>query len=156
LSRPLDSISLEDEWLGQLLRYWRCARSAWRLPSSESFNPLQVLNIARGRAHIVDTSDSDPEGYRFRIWGAVNSYGSGHDNKTLRDMPAGSMRDDAIEDYWEVVTTGVPTYQLINRVEGNLPYSYARLLLPIAADGRRVDRLVVLINERPLPEAETL
>ena len=60
LSRPLDSVSLEDEWLGQLLRYWRCARSAWRLPSSESFNPLQVLNIARGRAHVVDTSDSDP------------------------------------------------------------------------------------------------
>jgi hypothetical protein len=71
-------------------------------------------------------------------------------------MPAGSMRDDAIEDYWEVVTTGVPTYQLINRVEKNLPYSYARLLLPLAANGRRVDRLVVLINERPLPEAETL
>ena len=156
LSRPLDSISLEDEWLGRLLRYWRSARSAWRLPSSESFDPLQVLNIARGRAHIVDTSDSDPEGYRFRIWGTVNSYGGGHDNKTLRDMPAGSMRDDAIEDYWEVVTTGAPTYQLINRVEKNLAYSYARLLLPLAADGRRVDRLVVLINERPLPEAETL
>jgi hypothetical protein len=156
LSRPLDSISLEDEWLGQLLRYWRSARSAWRLPSSESLDPLKVLNIARGRAHIVDTSDSDPEGYRFRIWGTVNSYGGGHDNKTLGDMPAGSMRDDAIEDYWEVVTTGLPTYQLNYHVEKNLPYSYARLLLPLAADGRRVERLVVLINERHLPEVETL
>jgi hypothetical protein len=156
LSRPLDSISLEDEWLGQLLRHWRSVHSAWRLPSSESLDPLQVLNIARGRAHIVDTSDSDPEGYRFRIWGTVNSYGSGHDNKTLGDMPAGSMRDNAIEDYWEVVTTGLPTYQLIYHVEKNRPYSYARLLLPLAADGRRVDRLVVLINERPLPEVETL
>jgi hypothetical protein len=156
LSRPLDSISLEDAWLGQLLRYWRSARSGWRLPSSESLDPLQLLNIARGRAHIVDTSDSDPEGYRFRIWGAVNSYGGGHDNKTLGEMPAGSMRDDAIEDYWEVVTTGVPTYQLINHVEKNIPYSYARLLLPLAADGRRVDRLFVLINERPLQEVEML
>jgi hypothetical protein len=156
LSRPLDSISLEDEWLGQLLRYWRSVRSGWRLPSCESLDPLQLLNIARGRAHIVDTSDSDPEGYRFRIWGTVNSYGGGHDNKTLGDMPTGSMRDNAIEDYWEVVSTGVPTYQLINHVEKNVPYSYARLLLPLAADGRRVDRLVVLINERPLPEVETL
>jgi len=69
-------------------------------------------------------------------------------------MPAGAMRDDAIEDYWEVVTTGVPAYQLIRHVEGKLPYSYARLLLPLAADGRRVDQLVVLINERPLPELE--
>jgi len=156
LSRPLDSISPEDEWLGNLLRGWRAARSGWRLPSSESLDPLQLLNIARGRAHIVDTSQSDPEGYRFRLWGTVNSYGSGYANKTLGEMPAGPMRDNAIEDYWEVATTGVPTYQLISHLENKLPYSYARLLLPLAADGRRVDQLVVLINERPLPELEVL
>jgi hypothetical protein len=62
----------------------------------------------------VDTFDSDPESYRFRIWGTVNTYGGGPDNKTLRDMPAGSMRDDAIDDYREVVTAGAPTYQLIS------------------------------------------
>jgi hypothetical protein len=156
LSRPLDAISPEDEWLRQLLRGWREARSEWRLPSSESLDPLQLLNIARGRAHIVDTSQSNPEGYRFRVWGTVNSYGSGHANKTLGEMPAGLMRDNAIEDYREVVTTGVPTYRLISHVESKLSYSYARLLLPLAADGLCVDQLVVLINERPLPELEVL
>ena len=156
LSRPLDSISPEDEWLGQLLRDWHRARSGWGLPSGESLDPLQLLNIARGRAHIVDTSHSDPERYRFRVWGTVNSYGGGYANKTLGEMPPGSMRDDAMEGYWEVVTTGAPTYQLIRHVENKLPYSYARLLLPLAADGRRVDQLVVLINERPLPELEAL
>jgi len=114
------------------------------------------LNIARGRAHIVDTSQSNPEGYRFRVWGTVNSYGSGHAKKTLEEMPAGLMRDNAIEDYREVVTTGVPTYRLISHVESKLSYSYARLLLPLAADGLCVDQLVVLINERPLPELEVL
>jgi len=154
LSRSLDSISPQDAWFSQLLRNWRDARSGWRLPSCESLDPLELLNIACGRAHIVDTFDSAPEGYRFRIWGTVNSYGGGRANKSLGEMPAGAMRDDAIEDYWEVVTTGVPAYQLIRHVEGKLPYSYARLLLPLAADGRRVDQLVVLINERPLPELE--
>jgi len=105
---------------------------------------------------MVDTHDSAAEGYRFRLWGAVNSYGGGHANKTLGEMPAGLMRDEAIKDYWEVATTGVPTYQLISHIENNTPYSYARLLLPLAADGRRVDRLVVLINERPLPELQVL
>lgn len=156
LSLPFDSISPRDEWLDQLLHSWRNARCGWRLPSDESLDPLQLLNIARGRAHMVDTHDSKPEGYRFRLWGAVNSYGGGHANKTLGEMPAGSMRDKAIEDYWEVATTGVPTYQLISHVENNIPYSYARLLLPLAADGRRVDQLVVLINERPLPELQVL
>ena len=156
LSRPLDAISPEDEWLRQLLRGWHEARSGWRLPSSESLDPLQLLNIARGRAHIVDTSQSNPEGYRFRVWGTVNSYGSGHAKKTLGEMPAGLMRDNAIEDYREVVTTGVPTYRLISHVESKSSYSYARLLLPLAADGLCVDQLVVLINERPLPELEVL
>jgi hypothetical protein len=154
LSLPIDAISSRDEWLDQLLRSWRNARCGWRLPSSEALDPLQVLNIARGRAHIVETHDTKPEGYRFRLWGTVNSYGDGHANKTLGEMPAGSMRDEAIEDYWEVATTGVPTYELISLVDNKIPYSYARLLLPVAADGRRVDQLVVLINERPLPELQ--
>jgi hypothetical protein len=154
LSLPIDSISSRDEWLNQLLHSWRNARCGWRLPSSESLDPLQLLNIARGRAHLVDVRASKPEGYRFRLWGTVNSYGGGHTNKTLGEMPAGLMRNAAIEDYWEVATTGVPTYQLISHLDNNTAYSYARLLLPLAADGRRVDQLVVLINERPLPELQ--
>jgi hypothetical protein len=154
-SLAIDSISSKDEWLDQLLQIWRSARCGWRLPSRESLDPLQLLNIARGRAHIVDTQDPKPEGYRFRLWGTLNSYGTGHANKTLGEMPASLMRDAAIEDYWEVATTGMPTYHLISHVEKNIAYSYARLLLPVAADGRRVDQLVVLINERPLPELQT-
>ena len=154
VSKPLEAISSRDEWLDQLLRSWRNARSGWRLPSTDSLDPFQLLNIARGRAHIVDTHTSSPGGFRFRLWGAVNSYGAGYANKTLGEMPAGLMRDEAIEDYWEVATTGVPTYHLISHVENNIPYSYARLLLPLGVNGRRVDQLVVLIHERPLPEFE--
>jgi hypothetical protein len=154
LSRPLDSIASEDDWLGEVLGVWRSARVGWRLPSSQSFDPLEVVNIARGRAHIVETRDSDPEGYRFRLWGKANPYRGEYKNQTLSQMPAGLMREDAMEDYWEVTATGVPTYCLIHRVEGDQLLSYARLLLPLAADGRRVDQLVVLINERRLPELD--
>ena len=115
-------------------------------------NSLELLNVARGRAHIVDTTGSNPAGYRFRLWGAVNSYGGGYANRALGEMPAGLMRDEAIDDYRKVVAAGIPRYHLISLVEKNLAYSYARLLLPLAQDGRRVDRLVVLINERRLPE----
>jgi hypothetical protein len=154
LCLPLEAIAPQDAWFGQLLDIWRKARPGWRLPAIESLDTLEVLNIARGRAHIVDTRESDPAGYRFRLWGTVNSYGTGHANQTLAQMPAGLMREGALEDYWEVVTTGVPTYQLILHIEHGLPFSYARLLLPLAADGRRVDQLLVLINERALPELD--
>jgi len=155
LWKPLDSIALADRWLGQLLSIWRNARRGLRLPASESLDPLEALNIARGRAHIVDTRDSDPTGYRFRLWGTVNPYRGEYKNQTLAQMPAGLMREDALEDYWEVAASGVPTYQLIHRTEKDQLLSYARLLLPLAADGQRVDQLLVLINERRLPELET-
>jgi hypothetical protein len=152
LSRPLAAISANDGWLAELLGFWGNARNGRRLPSDQSLDSLELLNLACGRAHIVDTSGSNPAGYRFRLWGAVNSYGDGYANRTLGEMPAGLMRDEAIADYRKVVAAGIPRYHLISVVENNLAYSYARLLLPLAQDGRRVDRLVVLINERRLPE----
>jgi hypothetical protein len=152
LSKPLNTIAAEDEWLTQLLNFWGSARRGRRLPSNESLDSLEVLNVARGRAHVVETANSNPAAYRFRLWGAVNSYGGGYANRSLGEMPEGLMRDDAIEDYRRVVAAATPSYHLINIVENRLSYSYARLLLPLAQDGRRVDRLIVLINERPLPE----
>ena len=116
---------------------------------------LKLLNIARGRAHLLDTSDTRPERYRFQLWASASSYLGEHTNQVLGNMPAGLMREDAIEDYWEVVTTGVPTYHLIHRTENQCPYSYSRLLLPVATDGRRVNQLLVLVNERRLTELDT-
>jgi hypothetical protein len=152
LPKPLDAIATDDDWLGRLLSFWGSARKGRRLPSTESLDSLELLNIARGRAHIVETLSSNPNGYRFRLWGAVNSYGGGYANRALGEMPQGLMREDAIEDYRRVVATGTPAYHLINIVENELSYSYSRLLLPMAQDGRRVDRLIALINERRLPE----
>lgn len=84
--------------------------------------------------------------------GTINSYGNGYANRALGEMPEGLMRDDAIRDYRAVVTSGAPSYHLISIVEHEVSFSYARLLLPLAQDGRRVDRLIVLINERAIPE----
>jgi hypothetical protein len=152
LCLPLDAISPEDTWLGQLLSIWRSVRPGWLLPARSSLDSLVLLRTSLGRAHIVDTQYEDPNSYRFRLWGSVNSYQGEYTDRCLGEMPAGLMREDAMEDYWEVVTTGVPTYQLVHRRENYLPYSYARLILPLAADGKCVDQLIVLINERPLTE----
>jgi hypothetical protein len=151
LCLPLDAISLEDRWLGELLGIWRSVRPGWLLPARSSLDSALLLRTCLGRAHIVDTKEEDPLNYRFRLWGTVNSYQGEYTNRRLGEMPAGLMRDDAVEDYWEVVTTGVPTYQLIYRGEHYVRYSYARLALPLAKDGKQVDQLIVLINERELP-----
>jgi hypothetical protein len=154
LCLPLDAISPEDEWFARLLGMWRDARAGWRLPASESLDPVAALHIARGWAHIVETRDANPTGYRFRLWGSAIRYVRGQSNLTLGQMPRGLMREDAIEDYWGVVSTGVPNYQLIRHFQDDRVLSYSRLVLPLAADGRQVDQLIVLINERRLRELE--
>ncbi len=154
LSRPLNAIASQDEWFGQLLSIWRDARIGGKLPSSKSFDLLDAVNIACGRAHIVETRTSNPEGYRFRLWGSDNSYKGGRSNITLGETPARLMREITVEDYRQAVVAGVPNYQLIHHIENNELFSYARLLLPLADEGRHVDELVVLFNERRLPELE--
>jgi hypothetical protein len=54
-----------------------------------------------------------------------------------------------MQDYRDVVATGVPTYQQVLARVNYREYAYGRLLLPLATDRRRVDQLLVFIHERP-------
>jgi hypothetical protein len=136
--------------MASVLGIWRLAHMGARIPSSESLALLDLAGITCGRAHLVDTSQADPTGYWFRMWGPVNSYEHGNDYLTLGAMPPGLMRENAIEDYQEAVARRLPNYSVIRVREKSIEYSYSRLILPFAGERQRVDRLLVLINERDL------
>ena len=150
MHRPVEAISALDGWMGHALGIWRNARQSSNLPSVESLGGQDISGIAGGKAHLLDASAGEPEGYWFRHWGRNNSYPAGHDNLSLGRMPCGLMREAAIEDYGRVVTAAAPCYSLISIVEGSRAYSYGRVILPLAARGRRADHILVLINEREL------
>jgi len=150
IHQPIDAISAADLWMGRALGIWRNARPKRNLPSIESLDLPNLPGISGGKVHILDTSAGEPEGYWFRHWGRNNSYPAGHDNLSLGRMPCGLMREAAIEDYGRVVTAAAPCYSLISIVEGSRAYSYGRVILPLAARGRRADHILVLINEREL------
>ena len=151
--RPFESILAEDDWLGRVLSIWHRARWGSRLPAPDARGLEPVPEIADGRAHWVDTRAANPKAFWFRTWAEKNSYvfgATGRENRRLGQMPPGLMQAWAIRNYWEVATTGVPTYDLTFIRDYGKEYSYARLTLPLAANGRRVDQLLVLINERDL------
>lgn len=149
--RPVDAMSPLDDWMGRVLGIWRSARVGTRLPSSASLASLDLAGIVCGRAHLVDTSETNnPLGYWFRAWGPINSYKSGNDCLSLDAMPPGLMRENAIEDYQQAVAQGTPNYSVIRLRESSTEYSYSRLILPFAGMGQCVNRLLVLINERDL------
>lgn len=147
-------VRAEDDWIGRLLALWEGRRRGALLPARTDFDNVELMAMSRGRSHIVDTTADQPTGYFFRLWGSTVSLDRGADYTKMRlgSMPHTTMRDAALEDYADVVATGVPAYQLVHHLQGFMPYSYARLLLPLATNGRQVDQVLVSINERDIPE----
>ena len=148
----LDAISPSDKRLAEALTYWKGLRDGGKLPSRAQVD-LFKLKSMMGWMHVVDTTATTPHGYYFRLWGSsvrLNA-GKNHTKMPLGDCPWPLLRDAAIEDYGDVVATGEPAYHLISHTVDFTRHSLARLLLPLAGDGRRVDQLLILINERPLP-----
>jgi hypothetical protein len=150
--RGLDGISPSDKRLGEALAYWHDLREGGRLPARSQIDLFQ-LKTMMGWMHVVDTTAGNPDGYFYRLWGSNVRLDSGkdHTRMPLGGCPWPLLRDAAMQDYADVVATGQAAYHLISHTVDHLRHSFARLLLPLAADGRRVDQLLILINERPLP-----
>ncbi len=147
-----DEMCKADKRLGEALRYWNSLRSGRRLPSRSQID-LPMLKPLMGWIHVVDTAATSPGEYFYRLWGSRVRLdrGKDHTRMLLGACPWPILRDAIMQDYGDVVATGEPTYHLISHTIDYARHSLARLLLPLAADGRRVDQLFVLVNERRLP-----
>jgi hypothetical protein len=153
LCLPPREIRQEDSWLGQVYGLWDSFRVSGHLPKRSDFDPVELMGLSKGRIHIVDASTDRPEGYQFRLWGSqIDHLGGDFTKRCLGEMPPTTMRKAAMEDYSDTVETGHPAYQLVYAVDNFLPKAYARLILPLTLDGRRICQLFVCINPRSVPE----
>jgi hypothetical protein len=150
---PLSRIQPEDAKMADLLAYWRGLRPDGLLPSRKMLDPIEMKRFL-GRLHIVDTSAERPESYFFRLWGSALNFDRGKDygKMFLGDYPRGCWRRAVMQDYADVVKIGVPAYHVVQAQLDFVSYQYARLILPLAEDGRTVNQLIVHINERPTAE----
>ena len=151
----LAAISPADRRLAEALQYWNGLRKGKRLPARPEID-LFSLKPLMGWMHVVDTSAANPEAYYYRLWGSRVGLDSGkdHTRMPLGEIPWPLLRNAAITDYADVAATGHPAYHLVTHTIDYVRHSFARLLMPLATDGRRVDQLLILINERPLPSIE--
>ncbi len=147
---PWECIDTHDGLLIDALRYWQSLGDGGLLPKPGAVDPI-VLKPLLGWIHKVDTSDADPQNYYFRLWGSNATLEQFAPFKGLRvsDYPSLPYRDAVLQDYQDAVATGVPTYQQVLARVKYREYSYTRLILPLASDGRRVNQLLVCITERP-------
>jgi hypothetical protein len=147
---PWECIAAEDAEFRDALAYWQSLSPDGLVPRPADIDPVKLKRLL-GWIHKVDTSDADPSNYFFRLFGSNVSLEQFDSFKGLRvsDYPSTPYRDAAMQDYHDVVVSGVPTYQQVLARVNYREYAYGRLLLPLAADRRRVTQLLVFIHERP-------
>jgi hypothetical protein len=137
--------------LGDLLAYWERRRGNDRsraaLPARRDLDVLSITSL-RGRINLIAVQ-REPGGMRF-VWHlhgteSVLVHGidrTGKDTSTLRPP---HYRELVERHYVECATRCEPTlYEIVSDFDRvRQPQYYRRLLLPLAADGRTVDMLLV-------------
>ncbi|HEX7084832.1 MAG TPA: PAS domain-containing protein [Vicinamibacterales bacterium] len=146
---PLNEFAPGDQHLADAYAYWVTKRRDGLLPSRKDIDVLNLRPLI-GWMHIVDTSAPDAADYRYRLFGTAIRLERLWDFRNFRigDYPSKVYRQMLLEDYGAVAFSGVPSYHHVVAMLGYIRYSYSRLILPMAEDGRRVDTLLVCINKR--------
>ncbi|MBI3451755.1 MAG: PAS domain-containing protein [Rhodospirillales bacterium] len=145
----LDAFDQQDEKLQQAYVYWQSKRRGGLLPAREDIDIVDLRPLI-GKIHLVDVSSGDPAQFHFRVFGSSvrESISNVFRNQLVGECTSQALKQSVIEDYTSVIFTGVSSYHQIVALIEYVKYSYSRLVLPLADDGRRVTLLMVCINKR--------
>jgi len=154
LGQPPREMPSADQWLAQLLAEWESDHTEAKIPDFDQLRTLDAIARSNGRLHIVDTATEDPGGYCFRFWGSAITLNRSANlqSKCLAEIPLPCIVEACKQDYAGVVLSGMAAYDLVHARVRQQDHIYARLLLPLARNGMRVDRLLVAVKPRPIPE----
>jgi hypothetical protein len=149
LRLPWECIATEDNLLIDAMGYWQSLRQEGLIPEPRLIDPIRLKPLL-GWTHKVDTSAPDPKNYFFRLWGThipLEQF-KAFTGSRVSEYPSQPYRDAVLQDYCDVVASGVPTYQHVLARVKYREYSYTRLILPLATDRRTVNQLLVCIQLR--------
>jgi hypothetical protein len=142
-----DDLCIENPKVQRLYQDWLDRRRGRTMPSRRDFDVLDLKYIL-GDLNLFDVL-YDPLRFRFRVHGtnAVERLGFDLTGKTVGDYPDPEYREMVHGYYAEVVEAKAPKrvlrdpYRLRSRV-----LRWEGLILPLSADGRSVDMLMVGIS----------
>lgn len=151
-TRLIDEIAPEDlsaEPLRRLLDYWRARCRGDRLPARGDIDPLD-LEFMLGHILLVDVVDTDgaPRRFRYRLVGTrlTERYGFDPTGEFVDQHPDPTFRRIALEAYGAIAAVPFAFAARRNTVMDNRIRRYETLILPLAADGFRVDMMMAGIR----------
>lgn len=152
---PLDAMQSLDEALHTAYAYWQSKRKGGLLPSRGDIDVLEIAKLIKN-THLIDVHSADPKEWCFRLVGSIIpqtwEWGSGRDK--LVDCPWPAYKEMLFQDYGTVKATGVAMYHELVITVDWVEYQYARVVVPLADDGRHVDTLMSCVVHRPVPDLD--
>jgi hypothetical protein len=144
---PPDAIrqSLHSPTLHRLYDYWRGKWHGDLLPGRQDIDPID-FSYALGDIALVDVL-YEPLRFRFRLDGTrhVEHFGVDMTGQMLEAFPESKMRQTIYESYRVIVETRQPQRHYRDLTADGRPFRYEALLMPLAADGKKIDMIFVAI-----------
>lgn len=143
--------------LRRLVTYWDDLRDGRAMPTRADLRP-EEMGFALGRIMLVEVHAHGPEtdqpgpAFRFHLVG-TKIEAAGHGKLTGRwahELEPPFYRELVLRAYREAALTGTPSLRRIASGDGTYLLRYERAALPLAADGRHPDMLLVGIDWEPV------
>jgi hypothetical protein len=135
--------------LQTIYTYWQNKRGSARMPARADVDPLDFGRML-GSVTLMEVNPAPPR-FVYRVCGTRmgRRRGGGRDGMDLADLRPRNYANLVIRHYEEAVAVAGPTLYRNVLAFAGASYTYERLLLPLGAHRRTVDRLLVcpLVNE---------
>lgn len=142
----------EPEFL-QAVIYWHTRRGAKTMPARADLSPADLVKIL-AKVMLVDVLPQAPH-FHFRVVGTNIADWIKFDatGQTLDAVEPENYRRMLFATYMECVGARTPIAHRILWDSKEVPHRYKRLIMPLAADGRNVDMLLITSVAEPFEEA---
>ena len=147
----MDGTAVESAVLRGLYAYWRQQSPPNRLPGRADIDPVDIRN-ALPHVMLIDVLESRRD-FVYRLVGThiVQAAGFDFTGWTVAEFFASTSDDGRIEEYVQVAAEGHPRYGYYRMLDPDRShFFYERLIMPLAADGEKVDMLLCGFHFRPV------
>jgi hypothetical protein len=130
--------------LKRVYECWLDKRAGRRFPARADFDPIE-LRFILGNVSLIDVIEGSPPDFRIRLHGSNLALGLAYDltGKMLDALPQPEQRERILQTFAGVVASGQPEHGHRERIIDGRRIPYELITLPLSADDRRVDMLIV-------------
>jgi hypothetical protein len=136
----------------RLYDYWLSRHRGELLPSRQDLDPAD-FKFAVGNVTLIDVL-YEPVRFRFRLIGSLMTQRMGWDltGKLVDEVPDAEYREGLLVAYRQMLASRQPSTTLYERLIDGKTRRFEVLRLPLAADGRTIDMLLLCpMYFEPLP-----